>query len=111
MRHLYQKDERGAFGFEFRLLANRGCGKTVEKSYSKPKVSTVCKSMIRALRATESDGYSHTPHNFGPRLHFNAASITKIKISPGKPYNYLTCVAIPQKHGYLSDSSEREVVA
>jgi hypothetical protein len=67
--------------------------------------------MIRALRATESESHSHNPYNFGPRLHFNAATVTKIKISPGKPYNYLTCAAIPQRHGYLSDSSEREVVA
>ena len=41
--------------------------------------------MIRALRATESERRSHNPFDFGKRIRFDAATVTKIKISPGTP--------------------------
>jgi hypothetical protein len=45
--------------------------------------------MIRALRATERESHSHNPFDFGKRLRFDAATVTKIKISPGTPVCFL----------------------
>jgi hypothetical protein len=42
--------------------------------------------MIRALRVTEMESYRHNPFEFGARLRFDAATVTKIEISPGTPY-------------------------
>jgi hypothetical protein len=41
--------------------------------------------MIRALRAIERESRGRNPFDFGARLRFDAATVTKIKISPGTP--------------------------
>jgi len=41
--------------------------------------------MIRALHTTERESYNHNPFDFDAPLRFDAATVTKIKISPGTP--------------------------
>ena len=43
----------------------------------------VRKRMIHTLRTTKWESYNHNPFDFGKRLGFDAATVTKTKISPG----------------------------
>jgi len=46
----------------------------------------VCKRVIRALHTTERESHNHNLFDFGAQLRFDAATLTKIKISPGTPH-------------------------
>jgi hypothetical protein len=43
----------------------------------------ICKRVIRALHTTERESHNHNLFDFGTQLRFDAATVTKIKISPG----------------------------
>ena len=48
------------------------------------------------LRANERDIRSRNPFDFGERLCFDAATVTKIKISPGTPIPLSGLYAVDQ---------------